>query len=137
MSDTTMTKPTHDSRSTRRVAAAALVGSALEWYDFYLYGTAAALVFNKIIFTSVDPTVATLAAFATLAVGYFIRPLGGLIFGRLGDIVGRKNVLVITLLVMGFSTVAMAFVPTYAQVGVWAPIILVLLRAVQGIGAGA
>ena len=121
----------------RRVAAAALVGSALEWYDFYLYGTAAALVFNRIIFTDADPTVATLAAFATLAVGYFIRPLGGLIFGRLGDTVGRKNVLVITLLVMGVSTVAMAFVPSYEQVGVWAPIILVLLRAVQGIGAGA
>jgi len=129
--------PHADPKATRRVAAAALVGSALEWYDFYLYGTAAALVFNRIIFTDADPTVATLAAFATLAVGYFIRPLGGLIFGRLGDIVGRKNVLIITLLVMGASTVAMAFVPTFEQVGIWAPIILVVLRAVQGIGAGA
>jgi MFS family permease len=127
----------NDRRATLRVAAASLVGSALEWYDFYLYGTAAALVFNRIIFTNSDPTVATMAAFATFAVGYFIRPLGGLIFGRLGDVVGRKNVLVITLLVMGISTVLMAFIPTYAQVGIWAPIILVVLRLVQGIGAGA
>ncbi|MEV4124105.1 MFS transporter [Nocardia sp. NPDC049707] len=119
------------------MAAAALVGSALEWYDFYLYGTAAALVFNRIIFTNSNPTVATMAAFATFAIGYFIRPLGGLIFGRLGDRMGRKSVLVLTLLVMGFSTVLMAVIPTYGQVGVWSPIILVLLRAIQGIGAGA
>jgi len=119
------------------VAAASLVGSALEWYDFYLYGTAAALVFNKIIFVSADPTVATLSAFATFAFGYFIRPLGGLLFGRLGDKVGRKQVLVLTLLIMGVATVLMAFIPTYAQVGIWAPIILVVLRLVQGLGAGA
>jgi len=124
-------------RATRKVALAALVGSALEWYDFYLYGTASALVFNRIIFPTFDPTVATLASFGTLAVGYFIRPLGGLVFGRLGDLVGRRNVLVITLLVMGVSTVLMACVPTYKQVGVLAPILLVVLRAVQGIGAGA
>ncbi|GLY90995.1 MFS transporter [Actinoallomurus iriomotensis] len=121
----------------RRVLLASLVGSALEWYDFYLYGTAAALVFNKIIFPSFDPTAATLASFGTLAVGYFVRPIGGLIFGRLGDLVGRKKVLVITLLVMGASTVAMALVPTYEQAGVLAPILLVVLRAVQGLGAGA
>ena len=123
--------------ATRKVALAALVGSALEWYDFYLYGTASALVFNRIIFPTFDPTVATLASFGTLAVGYFIRPLGGLIFGRLGDLVGRRNVLVITLLVMGVSTVLMACVPTYQQVGVLAPVLLIVLRAVQGIGAGA
>jgi MHS family shikimate/dehydroshikimate transporter-like MFS transporter len=121
----------------RRVAVASLVGSALEWYDFYLYGTAAALVFNRIIFPAADPTAATLASFGTLAVGYLIRPLGGLIFGRLGDVVGRRRVLVVTLLVMGFSTVAMAFVPSYDQVGVLAPILLVVLRAIQGLGAGA
>jgi MHS family shikimate/dehydroshikimate transporter-like MFS transporter len=135
---TPMSPPDARSRNgTTRVALASLVGSALEWYDFYLYGTASALVFNKIIFTTLDPTVATLASFSTLAIGYFIRPLGGLIFGRLGDLVGRRSVLVITLLVMGLSTVAMAFVPTYAQAGVLAPVLLVVLRAVQGIGAGA
>ncbi|WP_227998982.1 MFS transporter [Nocardia australiensis] len=128
---------TNDRRETIRVAAASLVGSALEWYDFYLYGTAAALVFNRIIFVNANPAVATMAAFATFAVGYFIRPLGGLIFGRLGDVVGRKNVLIITLLVMGTSTALMAFIPTYAQVGIWSPIILIILRAIQGIGAGA
>lgn len=128
---------TYDPSGTRRTAVAALVGSALEWYDFYLYSTAAALVFNKIIFTALDPTAATLAAFGTLAVGYVVRPLGGLIFGRLGDVVGRRTVLVVTLLVMGLSTVLMAFVPTYAQVGLLAPVILILLRVVQGIGAGA
>jgi len=119
------------------VASAALVGSALEWYDFYLYGTAAALVFNKIIFTNDNPTIATLAAFATFAFGYFVRPLGGLIFGRLGDIAGRKRVLVLTLLIMGGATVLMALLPTYAQVGAWSPILLIVLRLIQGLGAGA
>lgn len=121
----------------RGVAAAALVGSALEWYDFYLYGTAAALVFNRIVFVSSDATVATLAAFATFAFGYFVRPLGGLIFGRLGDLLGRKRVLVITLLIMGTASFLMAFLPTYDQVGALSPVILVVLRLVQGLGAGA
>ncbi|WP_255950235.1 MFS transporter [Streptomyces odontomachi] len=120
-----------------RVLLASLVGSALEWYDFYLYGTAAALVFSKTIFPSFDATASMLASFGTLAIGYFVRPLGGLVFGRLGDLFGRKRVLVLTLLVMGASTFAMAFVPTYQQVGVLAPILLVVLRAVQGLGAGA
>ncbi|MCU1505518.1 MAG: transporter, family, shikimate and dehydroshikimate transport protein [Microbacteriaceae bacterium] len=119
------------------VGAAALVGSALEWYDFYLYGTAAALVFNRIIFVSTNPTVATLAAFATFALGYFIRPLGGLIFGRMGDVLGRKRVLIVTLLIMGGATLLMAVIPTYAQAGAWSPILLILLRLIQGIGAGA
>ena len=119
------------------VGAAALVGSALEWYDFYLYGTAAALVFNKIIFVNQDETIATLAAFATFALGYFIRPLGGLIFGRMGDLLGRKRVLIVTLLIMGGATILMGLLPTYAQVGWLSPILLILLRLVQGIGAGA
>ncbi|MFC8599416.1 MULTISPECIES: MFS transporter [unclassified Isoptericola] len=119
------------------VAAASLVGSALEWYDFYLYGTAAALVFNKIIFESSNPTVATLAAFTTFALGYFIRPLGGLVFGRMGDLFGRKHVLVVTLLIMGGATFLMGFVPSYDAIGIWAPVILVVLRLVQGLGAGA
>lgn len=121
----------------RGVAAAALVGSALEWYDFYLYGTAAALVFNRIIFVNDDPLVGTMVAFAAFGLGFIIRPLGGLIFGRLGDHLGRKYVLVLTLMIMGISTVLMAFIPTYAQIGIWAPILLIVLRLVQGIGAGA
>lgn len=119
------------------VGAAALVGSALEWYDFYLYGTAAALVFNRIIFVNSDPLVATLAAFATFAVGYLIRPVGGLIFGRMGDTLGRKRVLVLTLMVMGVATFLMGLTPTYDQIGIGAPIMLIVLRLIQGIGAGA
>lgn len=119
------------------VGAAALVGSALEWYDFYLYGTAAALVFNRIIFVNSDPLVATLAAFATFAVGYLIRPVGGLIFGRMGDTLGRKRVLVLTLMVMGVATFLMGLTPTYDQMGIGAPIMLIVLRLIQGIGAGA
>ncbi|RFC75063.1 MFS transporter [Streptomyces sp. AcE210] len=138
MSTLTTAKPVRtDAVHRRRVLLASLVGSALEWYDFYLYGTAAALVFNKIIFPSFDPTASMLASFGTLAIGYFVRPLGGLIFGRLGDLFGRKKVLVLTLLVMGAATFAMALVPTYEQAGVFAPVLLVVLRAVQGLGAGA
>ncbi|MGW6157824.1 MFS transporter [Streptomyces sp. NPDC055144] len=138
MSILTTVKPAHTAVAhRRRVLLASLVGSALEWYDFYLYGTAAALVFNKIIFPSFDATASLLASFGTLAIGYFVRPLGGVIFGRLGDLFGRKRVLVLTLLVMGASTVGMALVPTYGQVGVLAPILLVVLRAIQGLGAGA
>ncbi|GLY70840.1 MFS transporter [Amycolatopsis taiwanensis] len=116
---------------------AALIGSALEWYDFYLYASVSALVFNKIIFPSGNAFVSTLAAFATLALGYFVRPLGGVLFGRMGDRLGRKRVLVITLLVMGGATVLMAAVPSYAQAGVWSPISLLVLRLIQGLGAGA
>lgn len=131
------TAPSTPHNSMLGVGAAALVGSALEWYDFYLYGTAAALVFNRIIFVNSDPVVATLAAFATFAVGYLIRPLGGLIFGRMGDTLGRKRVLVLTLLIMGVATFLMGLTPSYAQIGIWAPIMLIALRLVQGIGAGA
>ncbi len=119
------------------VAIASLVGSALEWYDYYLYAIAAALVFNHIIFVNSNQAVATLAAFATFALGYFIRPLGGLIFGRLGDRLGRKTILVVTLLIMGTATFLMAFIPTYAIAGIWSPICLIALRLIQGIGAGA
>lgn len=141
MSRDTATPPANAAPRTKSsmlgVGTAALVGSALEWYDFYLYGTAAALVFNRIIFVNSDPLVATMAAFATFAVGYLIRPLGGLIFGRLGDTHGRKFVLVLTLLVMGVATFLMGFIPSYEQIGIWAPILLISLRLVQGIGAGA
>ncbi|MEU5849702.1 MFS transporter [Saccharopolyspora shandongensis] len=125
------------SSSMKRVVPAALIGSALEWYDFYLYAAVSALVFNKIIFPTGNAFVSTLAAFATLALGYFIRPLGGALFGSMGDRLGRKRVLVITLLMMGGATVLMAAVPSYAQAGIWSPISLLVLRIVQGIGAGA
>jgi metabolite-proton symporter len=120
----------------RRVIVASLIGTSLEWYDFFIYGTAAALVFNKIFFPDFEPLVGTLLAFATYAVGFVARPLGGVIFGHYGDKLGRKNVLVITLLLMGIATFAIGLMPTYAQIGIWAPILLVTLRFVQGLGLG-
>ncbi|WP_433213883.1 MFS transporter [Microtetraspora malaysiensis] len=119
------------------VAGAALVGSALEWYDYFLYGAAASLVFNKIIFPTEDAFVGTLAAFATLALGFLVRPLGGVYFGALGDRIGRKKVLIITLLLMGGATTLIGAVPSYQAAGVWAPILLIVLRLLQGFGAGA
>src|ERR1700752_3796787 len=120
----------------KRVALAAFIGSTVEWYDFFLYGTAAALVFGDLFFPDANPTVGTLAAFAPLRVGFLFRPLGGMFFGHYGDRVGRKAMLVITLLVMGASTVAIGLLPTYKDVGLLAPILLVLLRAVQGFSVG-
>jgi metabolite-proton symporter len=122
--------------SVRRVVVASLVGTSLEWYDFFIYGTAAALVFNQLFFPSFDPLVGTLLAFTTYAVGFVARPLGGIVFGHYGDRVGRKNVLVITLLLMGIATFAIGLLPTYAVIGVWAPILLVTLRFLQGLGLG-
>ena len=120
--------------SVRRVIVASLIGTSLEWYDFFIYGTAAALVFNKLFFPSFEPLVGTLLAFATYAVGFIARPLGGVVFGHYGDKLGRKNVLVVTLLMMGIATFAIGLLPTYATIGVWAPIVLVALRFVQGLG---
>ncbi|WP_020698039.1 MFS transporter [Reyranella massiliensis] len=120
-----------------RVIIAASVGSALEWYDFFLYGTAAALVFGELFFPKSDPLVGTLLAFLTFGVGFVVRPLGGIIFGIMGDRYGRKPVLVITLLMIGVGTTLIGLLPTYAQIGYWAPILLVALRVVQGLGAGA
>lgn len=124
-------------RNLRRVLVASSVGSALEWYDFFIYGTAAALVFGELFFPKLDPASATLASFATFGVGFFARPFGGLVFGHLGDKLGRKPVLVITLLLVGVGTFLIGLLPTYEQVGVLAPVLLVLLRLVQGFGAGA
>jgi MFS transporter, MHS family, shikimate and dehydroshikimate transport protein len=121
----------------RRVLMASAVGSALEWYDFFIYGTAAALVFGELFFPKSDPSVATLLAFATFGVGFVARPFGGMVFGHLGDRIGRKPVLVITLLMVGAGTFLIGLLPTYASIGVWAPILLVVLRLVQGFGAGA
>jgi len=122
--------------SVRRVIVASLIGTSLEWYDFFIYGIAAALVFNKLFFPSFDPLVGTLLAFATFAVGFVARPIGGVVFGHYGDKIGRKNVLVVTLLLMGIATFAIGLLPTYGQIGVGAPIVLVALRFLQGLGLG-
>ena len=122
--------------SVRRVIVASLIGTSLEWYDFFIYGTAAALVFNKLFFPSFEPLVGTLLAFATYAVGFIARPLGGVVFGHYGDRLGRKNVLVVTLLLMGIATFAIGLLPTHDTIGVWAPILLVALRFLQGLGLG-
>src|SRR5688572_29438017 len=122
--------------SVRKVIVASLIGTSLEWYDFFIYGTAAALVFNQLFFPTFEPLVGTLLAFTTYAVGFVARPLGGLIFGHYGDRIGRKNVLVVTLMLMGIATFAIGLMPTYAVIGVWAPILLVLLRFLQGLGLG-
>jgi len=122
--------------STRRVVLASFVGTTIEWYDFFLYGTAAALVFNQLFFTNLEPLAGTMAAFGTYAVGFFARPLGGIVFGHYGDKIGRKSMLVTTLMMMGIATVLIGLLPTYNQIGIWAPILLVLLRFVQGFGVG-
>ncbi|SPA13305.1 Major Facilitator Superfamily transporter [Cupriavidus taiwanensis] len=121
----------------RRTIITSIVGQALEWYDFFLYGTAAALIFGKLFFPiGTDPLVGTLAAFGGFAVGFVARPLGGVICGHLGDRYGRKLVLVLTLVVMGVATTAMGLLPTYQQIGIWAPVLLVSLRFLQGLAAG-
>jgi MFS transporter, MHS family, shikimate and dehydroshikimate transport protein len=119
-----------------KVAFASLIGTAIEWYDFFMYGTAAALVFNKLFFPKMDPMAGTLAAFATYAVGFAARPLGGLVFGHYGDRIGRKVMLYLTLLIMGVATAAIGLLPTFSQVGIWAPILLVFLRLLQGFALG-
>src|SRR4051794_17769740 len=123
-------------RSPRKVIVASLLGTSLEWYDFFLYSTAAAVVFNKLFFPQYDPAVGTLLAFTTAAVGFVARPLGGIVFGHLGDRRGRKQVLVITLLTMGIATVLIGALPTYATIGIAAPVLLAVLRFVQGLGLG-
>lgn len=119
----------------RRAALASFVGSALEYYDFFIYGTAAALVFNKIFFTDSSPAIGTLLALATFGVGYVARPIGAFILGHFGDRYGRKNILIFTLTLMGTATFLVGCLPTYDQIGVWAPILLVVLRLLQGFSA--
>lgn len=120
----------------RKVVFASLVGSTIEWYDFFLYGVVAGIVFNQLYFPADNPTVSVLLAYATFAVGFVARPLGGLIFGHFGDRIGRKTMLVVTLLLMGGATVAIGLLPTYDSIGLLAPILLLLLRVLQGIGIG-
>jgi MFS family permease len=122
--------------SIRRVAFASFIGTAIEWYDFFLYGTAAALVFPKLFFPHFSPVTGTLAAFATFGVAFFARPIGGIVFGHFGDRVGRKSMLVATLLLMGGATLLIGVLPTFEQVGVLAPVGLVVLRFVQGFALG-
>src|SRR5512138_204753 len=122
--------------SVRRVALASMVGTSIEWYDFFIFGTASALVFNRLFFPTFDPRTGTLAAFAAFAVGFVARPVGGLVFGHFGDRIGRKTTLIVTLTMMGLATFAMGLMPSYAAIGVWAPILMVVLRFVQGLAVG-
>lgn len=123
--------PTH-----RKVAAATLAGTTLEWYDFMLYGTASALIFGKQFFPSMSPAAGTLAAFTTFAVGFGARPLGGLLFGHFGDRIGRRATLVVSLILMGVSSTLIGVLPNYDSIGFWAPVLLVVLRLIQGVGLG-
>src|SRR6202046_5001013 len=116
----------------KKAAASGWIGSALEYYDFFIYATAASLVFPQEFFPSSNPTVAIIASLATYGVGYVARPIGAIVLGHLGDTHGRKNVLLVCLILMGLSTMAVGVLPTYSQVGVWAPIFLVALRLLQG-----
>lgn len=122
--------------SVRKVALASSIGAAIEWYDFFIYGTAAGLVFNKLFFANLDPATGTIVSFATFAVGFLARPFGAVVFGHFGDRISRKNMLIATLLIMGIATAIIGLLPTYESAGVIAPILLVVVRVVQGIGVG-
>jgi MHS family shikimate/dehydroshikimate transporter-like MFS transporter len=122
--------------SVRRVALASMVGTSIEWYDFFIFGTASALVFGRLFFPTFSELAGTLAAFASFAVGFVARPVGGLLFGHIGDRIGRKTTLVVTLTMMGVATFLMGLMPPYAVIGVWAPILMVVLRFVQGVAVG-
>lgn len=125
-----------DPPKTGRLAAASSIGTALEWYDFTVYNIMAALIFNHVFFPSFDPLVGTILAFSTYAVGYVSRPIGGIVFGHLGDVLGRRFVLVATLVIMGVTTTLMGLLPGYASWGIWSPLLLVALRFIQGIALG-
>ena len=120
----------------RRVVAASMIGTTIEWYDFFLYGSAAALVFNRLFFPEFDPLVGTMLAFATYALGFVARPVGGIVFGHYGDRIGRKKLLMLSLVLMGLATVLIGLLPTYAEIGIWAPAGLIVLRLVQGFAVG-
>jgi MFS family permease len=123
-------------RRLRTVVAASLLGTTVEWYDFFLYATAAGLVFNKLFFPNASSLVGTLLAFATFAVGFVMRPIGGLVFGHIGDRIGRKRSLALTMLIMGLATALIGVLPSAAQIGVWAPVLLLVLRMLQGFALG-
>src|SRR3954462_9925652 len=130
--ETTPWQPGH----LRRVVLASLIGTTIEWYDFFLYGSAAALVFKKLFFPEFDPLTGTLLAFATYALGFVARPVGGIVFGHYGDRIGRKRLLMLSLVLMGIATTLIGLLPTYASIGVWAPAALIFLRLVQGFAVG-
>lgn len=132
MAETTLTP----AKAQQRAVLGAFVGTAIEWYDFYIFGTAAALVFGRVFYPEISPGAALIASFATFWVGFLARPIGGIIFSHFGDRYGRKNTLVVTLLLMGVGTTAIGLLPGYAQIGMAAPILLVVLRAVQGLAVG-
>lgn len=133
-----MNADTLDDRQTPllRVVLASLIGTTIEWYDFFIYGTAAALIFNRLFFPTYDPLTGTLLAFATYAVGFLARPVGGVVFGHFGDCIGRKKLLMLSLALMGSATTAIGFLPTYASVEAFAPVALVGLRLIQGFAVG-
>jgi metabolite-proton symporter len=141
MSEAAIARPAGKPRArkpalTGQVIFASAIGTTVEWYDFLLYGSAAGLVFGKVFFPKSDPLTGAMLSFATFGVGFLARPIGGVIFGHFGDRVGRKRILTISMLIMGFATFAIGLLPTYAQVGVLAPVLLVLLRLAQGFGLG-
>ncbi|EOW6802433.1 MFS transporter [Cronobacter muytjensii] len=132
---------THDSsiailKKNRKVLIASLTGSAIEWFDYFLYGTAAALVFNKIFFPMVDPVIGLILSWLSFSLTFFIRPIGGVFFAHIGDRIGRKKTLVLTLSLMGGATVMIGLLPTYETIGIWAPVLLILMRIIQGMGIG-
>ncbi len=123
-------------RKNKKVLVASLTGSAIEWFDYFLYGTAAALVFNKIFFSMVDPVIGLILSYLSFSLTFFIRPIGGVLFAHIGDRIGRKRTLVLTLSLMGGATVMIGLLPTYDQIGLWAPALLILMRIIQGMGIG-
>jgi metabolite-proton symporter len=131
-----METPKSSAPSVTRVVVASFIGTTIEWYDFFLYGTAAALLFDQLFFPKFDPLTGKMAAFATFSVGFFARPVGGVVFGHFGDRLGRKSMLVTTLMLMGLATFLIGLLPTYDHIGVVAPVLLVLLRFIQGLGVG-
>ncbi|WP_339510966.1 MFS transporter [Pseudomonas sp. RL_15y_Pfl2_60] len=120
----------------RKVVIASVIGATIEWYDFFLYGVVAGIVFNHLYFPSDDPLISTMLAYGTFAVGFLSRPIGGVIFGHFGDKIGRKSMLVMTMMIMGVATFLIGLIPTYDSIGIWAPLTLLLLRIFQGIGLG-
>lgn len=123
-------------RKNKKVLIASLTGSSIEWFDYFLYGTAAALVFNKIFFPMVDPVIGLILSYLSFSLTFFIRPIGGVLFAHIGDRIGRKKTLVLTLSLMGGATVMIGLLPTYDMIGMWAPALLILMRIIQGMGIG-
>ena len=127
---------TIDKKTRVKALVASAIGSSVEWYDFFLYGTMSALVFNKLFFPNNNANIGLMLSYASFALAFLVRPIGGILFSHIGDRIGRKKTLIITLSIMGSSTVLMGFLPDYATVGIWAPILLTSLRLLQGLSLG-